>query len=927
MAVPLRVLLIEDNEDDAVLLLATLEQDGFSPEAQRVDTEAGVRDALRQRMWDLVISDYRLPHFSGLAALRLVRDADADVPFIMVSGAIGEECIVEVMRAGAQDFVAKDHLVRLVPAIQRELHEAEIRRERRRAEEQIQVLNQELQRRNAELAAESARWQGAIEGIADEVWVCDAHGRMSLLNLTAVTHMGLKEFQGKTVDEVLEDVDILNLDGNPRPPEDAPLLRSLRGKIVRGEEIMRSRTTGKVRWRQFSASPTRDIAGNITGAIAVVRDITREKEAEEALRESEHDLNRAQAVAKTGSWRLDVRRNILRWSAETYRMFGIPQNTPMTYDTFLATIHPDDREYVDTKWMAALHGEPYDVEHRIIVDEAVKWVRERAELDFDPQGNLLGGFGTVQDITERKLAEEEREHLLNEVQHRVAELDATLNSLADGVFIYDAEGHIVHINETARNVMGYSPEESTLLPEARIALRRYERPDGTRIAPDELPISRARKGEIVRSELVVIHTPKRTVWTTLSAAPIQMPDGRMLGAIVTLTDITPFHQLQEERERLLAEVEHRATELDATLNSIADGVVIYDLHGNILRMNAMGQHMTAYSSPERQLAYESRMAARRMTHADGAPFTPEETPLARVLQHDETVTGEVMVLHSPERVIWLSVTAAPIYTPDKRKLGVIATMTDITALHELQERERRYLYTLAHNLRAPASLIKGNLELLLEKVQPSDTVAPYQKLVDALQHALYRMSLMVDNFYLVSRLEEEAITLHTTPVALSPYIHELIARFDMVLDTSRIQVDIPSDLPPVKVEPRYLDTILLSLLENAQKFSPAQTPISINAHRQDGEVVISVTDQGIGVSLEDIPHIFDRFYRVEHMRKAEGFGLGLYIVKRLVEAHGGFIWVESEVGKGSTFFFTLLVGKRQTVHTLCLVRTCGMLGT
>ncbi len=111
-------------------------------------------------------------------------------------------------------------------------------------------------------------------------------------------------------------------------------------------------------------------------------------------------------MAQTGSWRLDVRRNELLWSEETHRIFGIPSGTPLTYETFLAAVHPVDQEYVDRQWRAALCGEPYDIEHRIVVDGQLKWVRERAELEFDEEGTLLGGFGTVQDITERKQAEE-----------------------------------------------------------------------------------------------------------------------------------------------------------------------------------------------------------------------------------------------------------------------------------------------------------------------------------------------------------------------------------------------------------------------------------------------------------------------------------------------------------------------------------------
>ena len=97
--------------------------------------------------------------------------------------------------------------------------------------------------------------------------------------------------------------------------------------------------------------------------------------AHKVLQERQEDLKRAQAVAHTGSWRLDVRQNELTWSEETHRIFGIPQGTPLSYETLLATVHPEDRDYVDRKWTAALAGEPYDIEHRIVMGNTVKWVR------------------------------------------------------------------------------------------------------------------------------------------------------------------------------------------------------------------------------------------------------------------------------------------------------------------------------------------------------------------------------------------------------------------------------------------------------------------------------------------------------------------------------------------------------------------------
>jgi PAS domain S-box-containing protein len=126
----------------------------------------------------------------------------------------------------------------------------------------------------------------------------------------------------------------------------------------------------------------------------------------ESLSENRADLARAQAVARTGSWRMNVRQNVLTWSDETYRIFGVAPGKTLCYEMFLTCVHPSDRALVDAAWQAALAGSVYDVEHRITVDGKVRWVRELAELEFDASGVLLGAFGTVQDITERKRAEE-----------------------------------------------------------------------------------------------------------------------------------------------------------------------------------------------------------------------------------------------------------------------------------------------------------------------------------------------------------------------------------------------------------------------------------------------------------------------------------------------------------------------------------------
>lgn len=201
----------------------------------------------------------------------------------------------------------------------------------------------------------------------------------------------------------------------------------------------------------------------------------------------EADLHRAQAVAKLGSWTLDVSKNRLGWSDETYRIFGLAVGTPMTYELFLSLVHTADRNFVDGSWQAALQGGSYNIEHRIVVDGATKWVREQAELVFDLHGNLVGGVGTVQDITELKQYEQKIEQMayfdaLTQLPNRRMLYDRLSHTIANGkrnglfsalIFIdldnfkplNDQYGHVVGdllLREVARRLTGCVRETDTV---------------------------------------------------------------------------------------------------------------------------------------------------------------------------------------------------------------------------------------------------------------------------------------------------------------------------------------------------------------------------------------------------------------------------------------------------------------------------------
>jgi len=273
--------------------------------------------------------------------------------------------------------------------------------ERRRAEEALHQQEERL--RLAMSAARMASWDWNVPS-GEVVWN-DTHYRM----------MGYEPGEVQPSNEAWAS----RVHPDDREAAQSLIQRCMNEKRVYVAEFRTLWPDGTIRWLEARGDFEYDTNNQPLRNYGVMLDITDRKQVEELLHESRADLARAQEVGGVGSWRLNVRQNVLTWSDENYRIFGIPKGTPLSYESFLDSIHPDDRMYVDTKWMAALGGEPYDIEHRIVVDGKVKWVREKAFLELAGPDNLLGGFGITQDITQRKEVEEELRKAHDELEMRV----------------------------------------------------------------------------------------------------------------------------------------------------------------------------------------------------------------------------------------------------------------------------------------------------------------------------------------------------------------------------------------------------------------------------------------------------------------------------------------------------------------------------
>nr|NJM00944.1 PAS domain S-box protein [Desulfobacula sp.] len=175
---------------------------------------------------------------------------------------------------------------------------------------------------------------------------------------------------------------------------------------------------------------------------------------EAALKRQAYFLQKAQEIGCIGTWELDIRKNELTWTQENYKIFGLSPGTPLTYETFLNCVHPDDRAYVDRKWKAAFLKKPYDIEHRLMVDGRVKWVREKAELEFNEADECVRGIGFTQDITERKISE-------IQVREAVDRFKKVFDSQFDAIFVLTADvpAMVLECNQAAVDIFGYAPSD------------------------------------------------------------------------------------------------------------------------------------------------------------------------------------------------------------------------------------------------------------------------------------------------------------------------------------------------------------------------------------------------------------------------------------------------------------------------------------
>ncbi len=360
-----------------------------------------------------------------------------------------------------------------------------------------------------------------------------------------------------------------------------------------------------------------------------------------------------------------------------------------------------------------------------------------------------------------------------------------------------------------------------------------------------------------------------------------------------------FHIISEQRKQA-AELNKEKRYLEAVLNGIGEGVLVADEQGRLLMINqALRQLLSLPANARAQIPLEivrhvGLEEAIKKTVQDGQKRSFEFTPPLSQRTFRVNVVGFSLSLIGEQE-------------GRGQVKGAIATFHDISRLQELERIRQDFVANVSHELRTPLATIKGYVETLLEGALRENVA---EQFIQVIKKHTDRLIKIVEDLLTLSRIESKEFQMQVERINLADLIEEVLGLIRAVADKKRISLN-TQDIHPalwVFADSHYLELVFLNLLDNAIKYSPEGSTVKIKTLALDEEYAqITIQDTGIGIPREDLPRIFERFYRVEKGRSKEyeGTGLGLSIVKHIIQALQGKVWAESELGKGSTFHFIL----------------------
>ncbi len=793
---PLRVLLVEDSEDDALLLLHQLRRGGYEPIYERVDTPEEMERALRvaderDEPWDIVISDYFMPRFSGSDALTLLKRLGyEDMPFIVVSGKAGEETAVEMMRAGAQDYITKENMARLNPAIERELGEA---RARKSAE--------------AALLRTENRFRRLVEQAADAMFVHDLEGRFVDVNRRACESLGY------TREELLR-MSVPDIEAHYTPGSLEKLWEAVSSGPPRTFE-------GLHRCKDGTTFPVEVHLGMFEAdgrplMLATARDITERKRAETVLRESEERFRATFEQAAVGISHVSPDGRWLRVNQKLCEIVGYDREGLLGM-SFRDITHPDDlgRDLEHVRRMLDGETDTYSVEKRYVrKDGTIVWIELTTSLLRDPSGEPKYFISVTEDITPRKQAEaslRESEELYRTVVAQAAE----------NIFLVDVESkRILDCNAALLDSLGYTNEEIR-------QMTLYDLIAHDRESVDENIRRILQKGRHFIGERQYRRKDGSRVDVEASVSVVSLGDRRAM--CIVAHDVT--ERKRSEEALRLSEERYRAV-----VEQAGEGIFLFNAETKrIVETNPAFRQMFGYTQEE--LA--------RMKLYDLVPDDPKgvDRNVERALEQGHLLVGERSYRRKDGSTIDVEVSGGVISYGGK---GIICSIVrDITerkrterASQEIREAERNRIARDLHDgVLQDLAYASAEVQVVRAISEEREAGTRLDRIVEALQRAGRELRGAVYNL----RSGEE----HDRP--LPRLLESLVEQCRKMTPGCDIHLEVEEGFPAVSLGKRGAEVlrILQEALTNARRHSGA-AHILVALRMESGKLVAEVSDEGRG---------------------------------------------------------------------------------
>ena len=672
------------------------------------------------------------------------------------------------------------------------------------------------------------------------------------------------------------------------------------------DEVRFRRSDGQYRWHLDRGVPLRDEDGNIVKWYGVTTDIEDRKRAEQALQlvssdlqDSKSKLEEAQRIAHVGYWEWDLTSNRVIWSDETYRIYGLrPQEYPIDIAVIQKLIHPDDLEFVFRVAEEAVRGGlRTDVEHRIIRPSGeLRTVHSQGDMKKDASGRPCQMFGTVQDITDRKRAEE----ALQQSQFYLAEGQRLARM---GSWAYNPSGFFEYWSQELFEIYGLDPQRGAPILEQYLATLHPQ--DRDSMADTIKRMCAERSGCDVKKRIVRPDGEQRYI----RCVGISVLEGEVLKRFLgTAMDVTEQEQLTQElqrREAYLAEAQ---------------------------RLSQTGSWAW---SPDQDIRYWSEECYRVLSFdpQDGLPrfeeffqrIHPDDQPRFRELiqtaiRDTAEWEAEYRIVHPDGPVRDIHVVAHPVLSTSGHLVEFVGTVIDVTERRRAEQERARLRQleadlahvnrvstlgemaaSLAHEIKQPiaAAITSANscIEWLAHEPPNLDRARAAAAKIDKYGHRAAEIIDRIRSLYRKSPPQSELIDVNEIVQEIFTLLHGEAIRYSVAM-----RPELAGELPKIKADRVQLQQVFMNLMLNAiEAMRDEGGELTVKSERQDGQVLFSVSDTGVGLPAEKMDQIFSAFFTT----KPQGSGMGLAISRSIVESHGGRLWATANDGGGATFQFTL----------------------